>query len=106
VSPEFINQKTREVMKAAMDELRCTPFKLSDKSDYEYENDDELSDDPFGEEKCMYGKACSYITAKRLEEMKESDMQMMRDYFEDLGKYDPMRCDFDRKFQPSGELHA
>lgn len=97
VSREFIDQKTRSVMKAVIDELQRSPFEPSDESDHG--DDDDESDD-------SYGKACNFISPKRLDEMKKEKINTMRDYITDLGKFEPMRRDFDKTFEPSGKLRV
>ena len=96
VSREYINETTQRVMRAVMKELQHSPLKLSDESDNDDDDDDESCD---SHENC-----CDPISTERRDEIKKEKMNTMRDYIEDLAKYEPMRRDFDKTFEPTGEF--
>jgi hypothetical protein len=95
-SREYIDETTQRVTKAVIEELQHSPLKLSDELDDEDDDDDESCD---SHEKC-----CNPISPKRRDEIKKEKMNTMRDYIEDLAKYEPMRRDFDKTFEPTGEF--
>lgn len=97
VSREYIDETTQRVMRAVMKELQHSPLKLSDESDSDDDDDDDESCD--SHENC-----CDPISAERRDEIKKEKMNTMRDYIEDLAKYEPMRRDFDKTFEPTGEF--
>ena len=98
VSREYIDETTQRVTRAVIEELQHSPLKLSDESDNEVDDDDD-------DESCdSHENCCNPISPERRDEIKKEKMNTMRDYIEDLAKYEPMRRDFDKTFEPTGEF--
>ena len=107
VSRKYIDDSAQKVTKATIDRLQNNPFKLSDESDNEDDdNDDDDSSGPYMADHIEYAKACSSISTERREELKREMMDEMREYIKDLTKFDAMHRDFDKKFEPRGELRV